>query len=91
MAIDHHLHHVSGRRRDVQCVAIVAQYGGAPNIVAYASSWDTLRADSDHQAQAMPSEGRHSWHSGAHLPLLSFPPTLQATPMSGVTADDGPG
>jgi hypothetical protein len=28
---------------DVQCVAIVAQYGGAPNIVAYASSWDTLR------------------------------------------------
>jgi hypothetical protein len=43
MAIDHHRHHVSGRRRDVQCVAIVAQYGGAPNIVAYASSWDTLR------------------------------------------------
>ena len=23
--------------------------------------------------QAMPWEGRHSWHSGAHLPLLSSP------------------
>jgi hypothetical protein len=23
--------------------------------------------------QAMPSEGRHSWHSGAYLPLLSYP------------------
>ena len=35
--------------------------------------------------QAMPSEGRHSWHSGAHLPLLSSPGRVT------ISDDYGPG
>jgi hypothetical protein len=37
--------------------------------------------------QAMPSEGRHSWHSGAHPPPLSSPDHVRVT----LSDDYGPG